>query len=46
MEGLVEAIIGFIIMVAVLAFTFGVIAMLAIPKLWEIVKPFLHTLTA
>lgn len=32
--------------VTTLAFALGALAMWGIPKLWELVKPFLHTLTA
>ena len=41
-----EAIARAIVVLAVLAFSFGALAMWGIPKLWELLKPFIHMVTA
>lgn len=41
-----QAIIGGIIVIAVAAFGLGALVMWGVPRLWELLKPWLHTLTA
>lgn len=41
-----DAIIGGIIAVAIMAFGLGALAVWGLPKLWELVKPWIHALTA
>jgi len=38
--------IGFILAIGIVGAIFGGIAFYAIPKLWELVKPWLHLITA
>lgn len=41
-----DAIFRGIIIVAVVAFGLGALAVWGLPKVWELVKPFIHSLTA
>lgn len=45
-RGIGDGIIAAIISVMTIAFCFGALAMWGLPKLWELVKPFIHALTA
>lgn len=41
-----SAMARFVLLLAVAAFALGVLAMWGLPKLWELVKPFIHAVTA
>lgn len=45
-SGIGSATMGAVIAVAVMAFGFGALVMWGVPKLWELVKPWIHALTA
>ena len=45
-RGIGDGIIGAIISMMIVAACFGALAMWGLPKLWELVKPFIHALTA
>lgn len=40
-----SAMARFVILLAVVAFALGALAMWGLPKLWELVKPFIHAMT-
>lgn len=41
-----EALVRFVISLVVAAFALGALAVWALPKLWGVVKPWIHTLTS
>lgn len=41
-----DAIARFVILLAVAAFALGALAVWGLPKLWDVVKPWIHALTS
>jgi hypothetical protein len=45
-KGIGDAIASAFIVAVVIAFCFGVLVMLGLPRLWEVFRPWLHAITA
>jgi len=45
-RGIGDAIAGAMIAVALIGFAAGAFVFLGIPKIWELIKPWIHTITS